>query len=231
MGTQASGIHFHCGIQESQVQYWARCSLSSPSRRSAYLTCLCYYHDCLLKTVKRSSHVHWGYVENAAGRSCEPRKVVINSNTSFSILEDLIYHVVTLPYRTIYQLTYLPVSGSNFWRISIKSPSLVILEGTKPTRDCNTWSVGQSWFGMSDSMFRPAKCVRYLTRKQKTGRKTPTNSGPMPLGNAWDGFDGSVSQERQTKCLLSCFCGLLLQVGGTFSLKKGHCRIHISSPG
>uniref|UniRef100_A0A671TWU2 Gypsy retrotransposon integrase-like protein 1 n=1 Tax=Sparus aurata TaxID=8175 RepID=A0A671TWU2_SPAAU len=39
----------------------------------------------------------------------ENGKVVINSNTTFSIMEDLIYRVVTLPYRTIYQL-YIPAS-------------------------------------------------------------------------------------------------------------------------
>lgn len=74
----------------------------------------------------------------------ENGKVILNSNTSFNIMEDLIYHVVTLPYKTIYQL-YIPASfRMELLEYFTKTPSLAILEGTKPTGDCNTWSIGRS---------------------------------------------------------------------------------------
>ena len=43
-------------------------TLSCPSRRSAFLTCRGYCHDCYLETIKRSSHHHRGCVESTAGR-------------------------------------------------------------------------------------------------------------------------------------------------------------------
>ncbi len=65
---------------------------------------------------------------NSAGRNCaatelaecqavyqkivEKDKVIINSNTYIDIMEDLIYRVVTLPYKTLYQL-YIPASLKN----------------------------------------------------------------------------------------------------------------------
>lgn len=39
----------------------------------------------------------------------ETGKITINSNTYIGIMEDLIYRVVTLPYKILYQL-YIPAS-------------------------------------------------------------------------------------------------------------------------
>ncbi|CAK6971136.1 Retrovirus-related Pol polyprotein from transposon 17.6 Protease [Scomber scombrus] len=69
-------------------------------------------------------------------RVVENGKVAIRANTSFTIMEDLLYRVISF--------TYLPASGRAFCSISTKTPSLVILEGIKPTGDCNIWSIGRS---------------------------------------------------------------------------------------
>ncbi len=77
---------------------------------------------------------------------------------------------------------------------------------------------------------------QYVTAKPanftnpKASRKATTNSGLSPLGNAGDGSDGSLPQEFQQKSLPTCFCGLLLKVGGALLLKESYGGVHISHP-
>lgn len=130
-------------------------------------------------TINKASHPHQGRVEGTAERlrisgpvsrgcgkweSCHQLKYLIQHNEGshrpcfHTPIQD---HIPTLHTCQLQDAT----SGV----FPPRPPSLVILEGTKPTGHCNTWSTGQSSARMSN-MSR-TKCVNYTNLKTEYSSK------------------------------------------------------------
>lgn len=97
---------------------------------------------------------------------------------------------------------------------------------SKPSKDLSisikakmTWDINMTSYSELSSM------SSVQTWKWKIDKETAVNSGPLPLGNVWDGSNGPISKELQRKCLSTAFCTLFVQVGRTVPLEKGNCRI------
>lgn len=117
---------------------------------------------------------------------------------------------------------------------SIKTLLPPMLEHTSPTEGCRvlfTEMPKLSWY--VKQYVRNQSLPALQAWKLHASRRTVANKYNrymLPLGNARDGFDRSLSQELQQKSLPTSVHGLLLKVGGALPFKESYVWVYLLHP-
>lgn len=185
---------------------------------------MCHHYDCQTRVLEGPACVHPNSVGRAASlyQNLVENKDVQEQCNTLSILEDLIYRIVMLPYRTMYQL-YIPES--------LRSPLLTAFHQDPLAGHLGRYKTYRRmqnlvyWPKMSwDVKQHVTKCQTCQLYKPESRKPTGKVQQTM-VCRPWEmlGLDlMSFSQKFDRKPLSTGICRLLHKMGGAFSFMKSN---------